>query len=65
MELFLQPRDHFDLPSAVIAVLAGEVEPGWALRLRVAYFYLLVRLQTRFPLVPRLCFAEPGGDRVS
>jgi FADH2-dependent halogenase len=57
MELFLQPRDHFDLPSAVIAVLAGEVEGGWALRWRVKYFDLLIRLQAHFPLVPRLSFA--------
>lgn len=58
MELFLQPRDHFDLPSAVIAVLAGEVEGSWALRWRVNYFNLLIKLQSRFPLVPRLSFAS-------
>ena len=57
MELFLQPRDHYDLPSAVIAVLAGEVEGGWALRWRVEYFFLLVKLQKRWPLVPRISFA--------
>ncbi|MHB8520946.1 MAG: NAD(P)/FAD-dependent oxidoreductase [Limisphaerales bacterium] len=57
MELFLQPRNHYDLPSAVIAVLAGEVEGSWALRWRLAYFFLLVKLQARWPLVPRLSFA--------
>ncbi|MBU6399434.1 MAG: tryptophan 7-halogenase [Verrucomicrobia bacterium] len=57
MELFLQPRDHFDLPSAVIAVLAGEVEGNWSLRWRLQYFFLLVKLQARWPLVPRLSFA--------
>jgi FADH2-dependent halogenase len=57
MELFLQPRNHFDLPSAVIAVLAGEVEGSWALRWRVKYFNLLIRIQAHFPLVPRLSFA--------
>lgn len=56
MELFLQPRDHYDLPSAVIAVLAGEVEGGWALRWRVEYFFLLVKIQSRWPLVPRISF---------
>lgn len=56
MELFLQPRNHYDLPSAVIAVLAGEVEGGWALRWRVEYFFLLVKLQKRWPLVPRISF---------
>jgi FADH2-dependent halogenase len=61
MELFLQPRDHFDLPSAVIAVLAGEVEGGWALRWRVQYFFLLVTLQSRWALVPRISFAPVIG----
>jgi hypothetical protein len=56
MELFLQPRSHLDLPSAVIAVLAGEVEGNWSMRWRVAYFFLLVKLQSWFPLVPRINF---------
>jgi FADH2-dependent halogenase len=57
MELFLQPREHCDIASAVIAVLAGEVEGGWALRWRVEYFFLLVKIQARWPLVPRISFA--------
>lgn len=57
MELFLQPRDHFDLPSAVIAVLAGDVEGAWALRWRLEYFFILVKLQAKWPLVPRISFA--------
>ncbi len=57
MELFLQPRNHHDLPSAVNAVLAGELEGGWALRWRLKYFWLLVKLQKRWPLVPHISFA--------
>ena len=57
MELFLQPRDHHDLPSAVNAVLAGELEGSWALRWRLRYFFLLVKIQKYFPLVPRISFA--------
>jgi flavin-dependent dehydrogenase len=57
MELFLQPRDHLDTPSAVIAVLAGEVEGSWAMRWRVWYFFWLVKLQSLWPLVPRISFA--------
>jgi flavin-dependent dehydrogenase len=57
MELLLQPRPQLDLPSAVIAVLAGEVEGSWALRWRVECFFLLVKLQSRWPLVPRISFA--------
>jgi len=59
MELFLQPRDHHDLPSAVNAVLAGELEAGWSVRWRLKYFFLLVKLQKRWPLVPRISF-RPG-----
>jgi len=57
MELFLQPRPHHDLPSAVNAVLAGELEGGWRLRWRLKYFFLLVKLQKHWPLVPRISFA--------
>ena len=59
MELFLQPRNHHDLPSAVNAVLAGELEGGWKLRWRLKYFFLLVKLQKRWPLVPHISFL-PG-----
>jgi FADH2-dependent halogenase len=57
MELFLRPSNHLDLASAVIAVLAGEAEGGWALRWRVEYFFWLVKLQARWPLVPRISFS--------
>ncbi len=64
MELFLRPRNHCDLPSAVNAVLAGELEGGWKLRWRLEYFFLLVRIQKRWPLVPRISFA-PRVARVT
>lgn len=54
MEVFLQPRHRLDLPSAVNAVLAGEIEGGWAMRWRLRLFFWVVRLQARWPLVPRL-----------
>lgn len=62
MELFLQPRNHYDLPAAVNAVLAGELEPSWSVRWRLEYFFLLVKLQKRWPVVPHLSFAQdkPG-----
>jgi FADH2-dependent halogenase len=56
MELFLEPRNKFNLPAAVNAVLAGELEGGWAMRWRVRLFFLLVKLQARWPLVPRISF---------
>ncbi len=54
MEVFLQPRHRLDLPSAVNAVLAGEIAGGWAMRWRLQLFIWVVRLQARWPLVPRL-----------
>jgi flavin-dependent dehydrogenase len=57
MELFLRPGDHYDLPSAVNAVLAGELEGGWSLRWRLEYFFLLVKIQRYFPIVPHIFFS--------
>lgn len=53
MELFFSPRERFHLASAVNALLAGELQGGWKLRWRIALFFLLVRIQNRWPLVPR------------
>lgn len=58
MELFLQPRNHADLPAAVNAVLAGELEGGWNLRWRLRYFFFLVKWQARRALVPRISFRQ-------
>ena len=65
MELFLQPRKHHDLPSAVNAVLAGELEGSWRLRWRLKYFFLLVKLQKHWPLVPRISFAPRRAKKVN
>jgi FADH2-dependent halogenase len=63
MELFLQPRNHANLPDAVNAVLAGELEGGWNLRWRLKYFFLLVKWHARRPLVPRISFAPLARNR--
>jgi flavin-dependent dehydrogenase len=60
MELFLEPRHGWDLPAALLAVLAGDLEPAWPLRWRIEVFYGLVRLQRRWPLAPRIDFT-PGA----
>lgn len=54
MELFLEPREKFKLPAAVNAILAGELEGGWRLNWRLRLFFLLVKIQARWPLVPRI-----------
>jgi len=54
MEIFLEPREKFNLASAVNAVLAGELEGGWPMRWRMRVFFWIVKLQARWPLVPRI-----------
>ncbi len=56
MEIFLEPREKFNLASAVNAVLAGELEGGWSMRWRMRVFFWIVKLQSRWPLVPRISF---------
>lgn len=60
MELFLEPRPTLQTPAAVVAVLAGDLEPAWHIRWRLEFFYLLVWLQGRRELVPRISFAPLG-----
>jgi FADH2-dependent halogenase len=58
IELFMEPRPKFNLPDAITAILAGELEGGWAMDWRRRLFFLLIRLQARWPLVPRISFGE-------
>ena len=54
IELFLQPSAHFNLMSAINAVLAGRSRLPWAARWRLELFFLLVRLQRLIPVARRL-----------
>ena len=56
MEVFLEPREKWDLPAAVNAALAGELYGNWSLRWRMRLFFLLVKLQGRRPFLPRIRF---------
>jgi FADH2-dependent halogenase len=62
MELFLQPSNHAGLSEAVSAVLAGELEGGWSFRWRLRYFFLLIKLQARRALVPRISFDPDAAE---
>lgn len=62
MELFMEPRPKFHLPDAIVAILAGEVEGGWPMNWRRKLFFLLIRLQAYWPLVPRISFKEPAEN---
>ncbi|MCP5538560.1 MAG: tryptophan 7-halogenase [Akkermansiaceae bacterium] len=55
IELLFQPRNtKMHLPDAIVAILAGQLEGGWAVTWRLRFFFLLVKIQRRFPLVDRL-----------
>ena len=56
MEVFMEPRDKWNLPGAVNAVLAGEVDAPWSLRWRLRLFFWLVKLQGRWPFLPQISF---------
>src|SRR3989475_4800327 len=58
MEVFFEPRDKLNLPSAVTALLAGELEGGWKICWRMRLFFWLIRIQSRWPLLPKISFNE-------
>jgi len=61
LELFMQARPKFQLPEAIVAILAGELEGGWMIEWRRRLFFWLARFQVLRPLVPRISFTEPYG----
>ena len=56
LEVFFEPREKWNLASAVNAVLAGEVEGGWAMRWRMRLFFWIVKMQAKRPFMPRIDF---------
>jgi len=54
IEVFLTPTELLQIPPAVNAVLGGNVGNRFAIRWRMELFYLIVRLQKRWTLCPRL-----------
>ncbi len=58
IEVFFEPRNKFDLPSAVTALLAGELEGGWKIRWRMRLFFWIVGIHSRWPMLPKIAFDE-------
>ena len=54
IEVISQPTKHFQLPAAVNAILAGNINGGFAIWWRMQIFYLVVFLQKFATLCPRL-----------
>jgi len=64
IEVFLSPRNVLGLAPAVNAVLGGNVGNSFPIRWRMWVFYFLVRLQRRYPIVPRLTLV-PKKEKAS
>jgi len=58
IEVFFEPRNKYNLPSAVTALLAGELEGGWKIKWRMRLFFWVVRIHARWPMLPRICFGD-------
>ena len=60
VDLFLQPSPFLGLTSGINAVLAGRPDLPWFVRWRLKVFFLLVWLQKRLPVVPRIPWKSGG-----
>ena len=65
MEVFMEPRPKWDIAAAINAILAGELEGGWRLRWRMRAFFWLVKIQAKYPFMPRLDFTLISGGSLS
>ncbi len=54
VEVFMNPSDTLQLRAAVSSLLAGHAEGGFDLQWRIALFRMVVRLNRRWSLAPRL-----------
>jgi flavin-dependent dehydrogenase len=54
VEVISFPTTRFQLAGAINAVLAGNIAGSFAIWWRMQLFYLIIRLQRRFALCPRL-----------
>lgn len=61
IELFMEPPYRLKIPDAIVAILAGELDGGWRLEWRRRLFFLLIRLQKFWPVVPRVDFREKSA----
>lgn len=59
VETVLNPQEFFQLVPAVNAVLAGHPGESWAVRWRLWVFQLIVRLQRRVSISPKLNLSPP------
>ncbi len=65
MEVLMEPRPKWDIAAAINAILAGELEGGWRLRWRMRAFFWLVKIQAKYPFMPKLDFPMISGGKFS
>ncbi|MGV3772426.1 MAG: NAD(P)/FAD-dependent oxidoreductase [Verrucomicrobiales bacterium] len=56
LEVFFEPREKFQIASAVNAALAGELEGGPKIEWRLKLFFLIVKAQSKLNFMPKLNF---------
>ena len=64
IEVFVNPERRLGLPKAINSILAGNMKPRWRVRWRLMLFYLVVWIQKRWPICPRLDLT-PGPPKRS
>jgi flavin-dependent dehydrogenase len=62
IEVFSAPRELFNLPPAINAVLGGNIGTTFGIKWRMWVFYFLVWLQRYYPIVPRLTLVPKKED---
>jgi FADH2-dependent halogenase len=62
VEVLTSPTRRLDLAGAINAVLAGNITGGFAIWWRLQIFYLIIALQRRWTLCPRLTL-KPTNER--
>ena len=51
----LEPAEALEV--SMVASVAGELEGGWKMKWRLRLFFWVVKMQAKWPLVPRISFA--------
>jgi hypothetical protein len=65
VEVISFPTARFQLAGAINAVLAGNIAGSFAIWWRMQLFYLIIRLQRRWTLCPRLTLRAKSPEEAS
>jgi flavin-dependent dehydrogenase len=62
VDVFTTPKPPFQIPQAVNSVLGGNIHPNFSVWWRLQFFYFVLWLQKRKPIVPKLDDPESGAQ---